>query len=271
MPQIFVSHSSRDEKLRPWFDTIFAGANLNAVRFEFEDKSDYPIEQIRFLIRNSDALFVLLTQEIFSSGTLHTGNWLSAEVGMAGGLNKPVWLFETMEEPISFPMPFIDHYLRLPFDDSERSDAMFGAVRNIVRSYATEDAQNLKGSIWLDAGHLVCLEPKCRARFQIYQSNGHFDRCPVCCTSQRWPVAMRICRNCQGLGYLGVSAGSSECTYCLGSGSFHVDMGAERCARCNGQAVTADGAICTECLGNCFVQWERVPRGKWESDGIIGI
>lgn len=264
MAQIFVSHSSRDGRLRPWFDTIFAGANLNAVRFEFEDRSDYPIEQIRFLIRNSDALFVLLTQEIFSSGTLHTGNWLSAEVGMAGGLNKPVWLFETMEDPVLFPMPFIDHYVRLPFEDQSRSDRMFSAVRKIVRSYASEDEQNLRHQFWLDAGHISCSEPNCRARFQIYQSNHQFERCPVCCTSLRWPVATRVCLNCQGRGWVGPIAGSADCSICLGSGSFTVDMGSGACKSCDGQGGTPRSGICGECLGNCFVQWERVPQGSQE-------
>ena len=264
MAQIFVSHSRRDNELRPWFDTIFAGEpNVGAVRFEFEEKTDYPIEYIRFLIKNSDALFILLSGEIVSSGTLHTGNWMCGEVGMAGGLNKPVWLFETMEKPIPFPIPFIDHYMRLPFEDPAHTDAMFSAVRNIVKSYANKEEASLRHELWLDAGHISCNRPDCRARFQIYQSNQHFERCPVCCTSRRWPFATRICLNCRGQGRLGLLAGNPDCKYCLGSGSFNVDMGSERCAPCGGQGVTPESTICSECRGNRFEQWEWAPKGSW--------
>jgi len=262
--QIFVSHSRQDNLLRPWFDTIFAGEpNVGAVRFEFEEKTDYPILLIRFLIQNSDALFILLSREIASSGTQHTGNWMCAEVGMAGGLNKPVWLFEAMEEPIPFPIPFIDHYVRLPFADPAKGDRMFSGVRNIVKSYGNQEQANLKHQLWLDAGHISCSRSDCRARFQIYQSNQDFERCPVCCTSLLWPVATRVCMGCQGQGNLGLLDAPLDCKNCLGSGSFSVDMGSERCAKCDGQGVTPESTICSECRGNRFEQWELAPPGSW--------
>ena len=48
MAQIFVSHSRDDIRLRQWFDEIFAGSPVKAIRFEFEfeAQAENPIPSI---------------------------------------------------------------------------------------------------------------------------------------------------------------------------------------------------------------------------------
>ena len=85
---------------------------------------------------------------------------------MAGGMNKPVWLFDIAENPVIFPVPFVDHYVSLPLGEPDKMEDMFKAARGIVHAYGTEERDPLRNRLWLDAGHLKCSNQGCQATFQ---------------------------------------------------------------------------------------------------------
>ena len=180
MAQIFISHSRRDVALRQWFDEVFAGVAVRAVRFEFEfeAQAEDPIPSIVQLVQQSVALFVLLGSNVFSR-TRHTSNWISAETGLAKAFNVPIWVFEDIVNPVEFPVPFVDHYVRLRLDTPEHYDVVrswVGSYQPIIRSRDPVSSSDL----------LLCNNAGCKSLFQIHQPKHEIDRCPVCMTAQRW-------------------------------------------------------------------------------------
>ena len=266
MATIFISHSRRDNDLAPWFDRVFARENVEALQFEFEFEAlrENPTDNLTQLLRASSALFVLNTPEIARTGTLHTGNWISAEVGMARALGKPIWVFERVSNHAEFPVPYVDHYVRLSTNNDDMS--FFQLVRTIIQQYS---GSRPPPKLWSGASHLFCSKnPSCQTFFQIHQSNRDFDRCPACCTRDAWDMATLICPACGGKG--------GGCNYCLDRGSFFVDMSSDPCSGCDGQGVvyldtistrtprrvtraTPRQAPCQWCKGTRYQRWENTP------------
>jgi len=236
MSSIFIAHSRRDKILAPWFDRVFAREpRVGAVQFEFELVAVNPIQELYSRLQSSVALFVLLSPEVMI--TLQTSNWIAAETGLARGLGKPIWAFEPLSSPVKFPVPFVDHYVRLPIEhiDSPWDDrGAFGLVRGIIQDYIHGDPQE---KLRRSAGRLKCPNVECQTVFQIYQNNHEIDRCPACCNSYPWPTAMMLCRECGGSGS-GI-LGLGKCGNCGGQGCFHVDMGSDPCSTCQGQRVVS--------------------------------
>ena len=104
MNQVFVSHSKRDVTIRQFFDSIFADTKVAAVRMEFEELHSTPSVDIRNRIMQSDALFVLLGQNLTFSQ--YTENWVGFEVGIATALNKPIWVMERFGDKVQFPFHY---------------------------------------------------------------------------------------------------------------------------------------------------------------------
>ena len=136
MSTIFISHSQRDKVLPDFFDVVFAREPTTAIRFPFEFSAqvDNPTITLVTLLTSSVALFVMLSPEIQTTGTLHTGNWISTEVGIAKGRGIPIWVFELVSEPVDFPVPYVDHYIRLALH-GEYSDSNHQWLRAIVNVY----------------------------------------------------------------------------------------------------------------------------------------
>lgn len=182
MAQIFISHSRYDTVLRQWFDEVFAGIeNMGAERFEFvfDERAEDPITSIVLSVQQSAALFVLLGENIFSA-TRHTSNWVSAETGLAKAFNIPIWVFEDINNPIVFPVPFVDHYVRLNLDIIEHHAAVKDWITAYVPIIRRRDP--IKGT------YLPCNQPSCLSVFQIHQPVQEIDRCPVCTTPNRWEI-----------------------------------------------------------------------------------
>lgn len=132
MPQIFISHSRYDEDIRKYFDEIFAGTTVKAIRLEFERFKEPPSKFILQSIRHSDAIFVLLGPNITRNPA--TQSWVGFETGVAAGRETlcPIWVFEPIQHaPIQFPIPFLHHYM--PYDPNSKEHMEY--IISIVKGH----------------------------------------------------------------------------------------------------------------------------------------
>lgn len=166
-PQIFISHSRFDTDILIPFDEIFAGTNVRRIRVEFESYELPPWIFIRDSILRSSAVFLLLGPNVNQSP--YTQNWISYEVGLACGLNKPVWVFERIDQPINFPIPFLNHYMLYNPDIPEHSDY----IRNIINGYLALLPTHPMGT------PIECGTSNCGIRFNLHTLVERFY-CPSC-------------------------------------------------------------------------------------------
>ena len=174
MPQIFVSHSRRDEEIRDFFDRAFAGSTVKAVRLEFEEFPKPAAPYIAQQIRVSDAIFVLLGPNIV--GSPYTQNWVAFEIGLAASYEygKHIWVFEPMQyEPIQFPVPFLHHYVLYDLNSEEH----FKYIQKIIRSY--EPFIPIFRAIPGGYAKITCPYEDCKANYILHTETKSFY-CPVC-------------------------------------------------------------------------------------------
>ena len=86
---------------------VCANSGVRASEFEFNYSAlgRTANEEIISIMRECSALFILLGNNILHS--IHTSNWVSSEVGLAKGMNIPIWVIEDWFNPIAFPVPFL--------------------------------------------------------------------------------------------------------------------------------------------------------------------
>lgn len=136
MAQIFISHSSKAKNLVSFLSDAFSGTKVKAVYEEFEKimRGDISEEKIRNDIRDSNAVFILLSEEV--EKLKHTRDWVTWEAGIAKENNKDIWVFEPVlnreEKPseISVVIPSLNHYVLFL-----RNEPFFKYIRGIVESY----------------------------------------------------------------------------------------------------------------------------------------
>lgn len=94
MAQIFISHSSKAKNLVSFLSDAFSGTKVKAVYEEFEKimSGDISEEKIRNDIKESNAVFVLLSEEV--EKLKHTRDWVVWEAGIAKENNRDIWVFE---------------------------------------------------------------------------------------------------------------------------------------------------------------------------------
>lgn len=128
---VFISHSKKDKEFKGFFDKVFAGTHARRICVEFEDYELPPWRPIRNWIQQSRALFLLLSPKIIESR--YTQNWISYEVGIASGVSpyKDIWVFERIDEPVDFPVPYLNHYMIVDIEDKNHSRY----VKEIVSFY----------------------------------------------------------------------------------------------------------------------------------------
>ncbi len=127
-PSIFISHSKHDKDLVDFFAKIFSRLKLAGNLMELEDMGGkYAGVRIADIIRsnyqeNTRAVIVLLGKNLESPPSdtpQYTHNWVNFEVGVAAGCNKPVWVFEEMNKPIEFPIPYVTDYCQYELGNTE--------------------------------------------------------------------------------------------------------------------------------------------------------
>ncbi len=129
MASIFISHSKRDVEAISAFCQVFARTTMRAIFEEFENYIVPPWTKIKNDIQQSSAAFVLLSPHL--NGTPYTQNWVSYEVGLACALNKPVWVYEQLEGPVLFPIPYLTDYI--VYSPKNRGD--LNSIKGLVETY----------------------------------------------------------------------------------------------------------------------------------------
>jgi len=79
------------------------------------------VRQIRVAVRASEAVFVLLSRPLLRK--LHSGSWVSFEIGLAANWRSPylipmipqdridVYVFEPHAEPVDYAVPYCTYYM----------------------------------------------------------------------------------------------------------------------------------------------------------------
>lgn len=172
MTSIFISHSKYDRPIVDYFSKAFARIGVTQTLMELEDLNNrYAGYEIRNIIRNeTDGVAVLLGKNLQSPQTLtpeFTHNWVNFEVGVAAGVEKPVWVFEEYRQPISFPIPYVTDYVQYSLDDVEHL-RIIGEI--------------IKGSFpvrRLSTPYITCPHISCNAIYYYWSTNQSMF-CPVC-------------------------------------------------------------------------------------------
>jgi hypothetical protein len=173
--KVFVSHSKYDIEIRKFFSEIFAMAGIVPKYMEFEDlDGKYAgveiANKIKHPIDGSSAVFVLLGKNVENpqSGSQEfTHNWVSFEVGVAAGSNKPVWVFEQFNQFTRFPIPYVTDYCRYTLDYPQHVKNMKELLKNKIVNKI-----NVK-----PIAHVQCLE--CYSEYNLWDSVDTLY-CPVC-------------------------------------------------------------------------------------------
>lgn len=126
---------------------------------------------IRDIINQSCiGLVVLLGKNILDppgSTPQFTHNWVGFEIGVAACACKPVVVFEDYYNPIDFPVPYLNHFVRYRLDG--KHSKYFG---QIVK-------ENMPVQKYMAPDVIRCPNPNCNAVF-YYWSVWIEMHCPVC-------------------------------------------------------------------------------------------
>jgi len=207
---IFISHSKRDKPTVDAFCNVFARTQLRAFLAEFEAYAVPPWLQIKNWVQQSSSLFVLLSSHL--QETPYTQNWVSYEVGLACGLDKPVWVYEQWRSPVIFPVPYLTDYV--VYDPASQED--LNAIRQLVEVYDPSPTlagavlggllgAALSGGLGAGAGAILggalgkrqppgtpvrCPHEHCGVPFRVYNHLQSFP-CPACrrVMQLQWPIA----------------------------------------------------------------------------------
>lgn len=207
MAQIFISHSAKDTRIIEFINRAFASTKVEAKYEEIEAILDgrRTAQQITADIGRSNAVFILLGENV--EKLHHTQQWVLWESGVAGAVNKDLWVFEAHEDQgrLSVLIPHLHHHVCF-----EYSEPWLAYIRAVVSSYddshvlpaisagvatgiATENpaAGILAGGIVAlllagnkqgpPAGLMAILCTNCKSAYRIHRDPAwNLMRCPVC-------------------------------------------------------------------------------------------
>jgi len=141
---------------------------------EFENITPPPYQSIKNFVNESNALFVLLSPELFD--LKHTTNWVAFEVGLAANWRShylipkiiqdriDVYVFEPADERVDFCVPYCTYYM--PYNGSNE-EVKF--LRELI-----EFAPNHNKGI-----PIKCPYPECQIEFKLLTITENFV-CPAC-------------------------------------------------------------------------------------------
>lgn len=141
MENVFISHSAKDTELVRTADMYLKQVNINPIFAEYSEGAYPPYRKIDELMSRSIAVYLFLTQNIVSS--VYTQNWVAYEVGLAHGLNKPVFVFESSMYPVAFPVPYLNNYIL--YEEGATPD--WNQILTIAKQHADKNQANGAGFI----------------------------------------------------------------------------------------------------------------------------
>lgn len=182
MGQVFVSHSAKDDDGKDFLQKLFASPSHShkAYFYSWEGPRPAHVETLRKRIADSSSLFVLLSPQIEKE---HTLAWVACEVGIAVGLQKPVWVLEKLIG-VSGPLLFSGNAVDVPIPGAT------GYIErpSVLKDLHTEPYYSLVASAGvgvpvgpdgLPLRRMDCPHDSCRAQYYYY-FEGSTLMCPVC-------------------------------------------------------------------------------------------
>jgi hypothetical protein len=179
-PQIFISHSQKDEILKNFINYPISASNIKAIYEEYENLSQGEIsrQKITFDISESIAIFVLFSENV--NKLLFTRDWVSFESGFASALKRDVWVFELVgyRDESSLITPGITDYFPFVLNDEN----YLKYVKKIIQNYDLKYINREK----LAGIPFEC--SNCHTQYNIHCPENlsypiNFLKCPVCNTS----------------------------------------------------------------------------------------
>jgi len=182
MPNIFLTHSQYDTTLPNIFDKAAGMTDISLLHVEWEQLITPPWKFVRDKLKNSEAIFILKGSNIARS--LYTSNWVSYELGLAAHSSKnigegemDVWVFESVESPVFFPIPFLTDYVI--YDPNDTYHLQY--IRDIVegyyyKRYKHRPPQGLPVKCWHD---------ECNIEYNLHTVVNTWN-CPSCQRFGEW-------------------------------------------------------------------------------------
>lgn len=173
MASVFISHSQYDTQIIDFFaQTIENIPGLEPILKELENLNH---QNAGILIKNiirDDCIgvVVLLGKKIlFPHGynPSFTHNWVGFEVGVAACAEKPIIVFEEYDNPICFPIPYLNHFVRY-VQDNEHSRYIGQILKD-----------NMPFQRYIAPDEIHCPYTHCNAVY-YYWSIRRRMHCPVC-------------------------------------------------------------------------------------------
>ena len=200
---IFVSHSRRDLDLINEVKRALGVVDYSPIIYEDlppDLKAGPDMTNIKNLINQSELVFIFLTQNAFS--TNHTLTWIQYEDHISSMMNKPVILFQSINQPPVSPVIYFTDLVPVQFPLLDTI-----TMQSIAKSFKSSGALlrggagALLGSLFGPIGALlgffggllttpqsplakvpVVKCPKCNYNYRYWGSVGSFFYCPYCLT-----------------------------------------------------------------------------------------
>jgi hypothetical protein len=173
---IFVSHSSRDSNGIEFLRSLCTSTGVKGHFYSWDGTSPPHGATIRERIDESQALVVLLSPELEKSHASIA--WVGFEVGVAIGLERPVWVLERLIGPgradiVEVPVPGLTGYIERP-----------GALEKAqTEPYYSLVAQGGLGVPKRPDGNpirkMTCPRDDCQSEYYAFFVGGNLF-CPIC-------------------------------------------------------------------------------------------
>lgn len=180
MCAVFVSHSKYDVEMINFFTNITSKEGIKNYFMEWEDlNKKYPAIRISDIIKSDwiediNMVVVLLGPNLANPPNMHyTQNWVTFEVGVAAGCNKPVLVLEEINHITDFPIPYVTDYCQYQLGNNEDRKNIGKIMNNIheIRTNSVKVADDVP---------VTCGYDDCNAKFNLWMRHSNNINCPVC-------------------------------------------------------------------------------------------
>ena len=176
MPGIFMVHSRYDTALPNFFDKAAGMVDISLMHMEWEALVPPPWKHIRDKLKNAEAIFIVKGPNI--ARNLYTSNWVSYEIGLAAHSSKKwgqgemdVWVFESVQNPVFFPVPFLTDYVI--YDPNEPYHTQYLAY--ILEAYNWKTYRHFLP----EAAAVRCGHDDCQIEYNLHTIVNTWN-CPSC-------------------------------------------------------------------------------------------